>query len=320
MRFSVKPVLLLPPLAKRPIATYSCPADKREGRLARNIKIQSGQINIALHPHDAGTYRSFIRDLYKLKKPVHLRGERYGILSLIHRDESDDGYISGVITTFTRLEPDGTWFDTDTLSEANTNKLSEINIPDHLYPNSAAFFFSFHIPTHRLHFQSYSKGKVLSVNYVLTLFEALANELSILSKYGKAKITAVQSEAGLRTLFAIPHIRRVRIIIQRPNPDVFGDDFESDIERELEKSNSRKVVIEFEAEAGKSIVPTASIMSASEAALENGKVEVSGRDENGRVEKSSEKFPRMTQSRYDPDIQSEEQAFRELIRKGAVRA
>lgn len=281
--------------------------------MARRIKIASGVLNIALHPHSPEVYRHFILDAFELKKPVRLRGDRYGIISLVHRQKSEDGYISGVITTFTRLDPEGSWFDTTRMSEASSNQLSQISIPDHLYPNASAFYFSFNLTSHRLYFQTYSKGKSLSVNQALELFTQLARDTSMLAKYPRPKITAVQSEAALSTMFAIPRIKRVKITINRPNPDVFGDDFESDIERELDESNSRKVVIEFEAESGESIAPTPGIRRASEAALENGRVEVSGRDENGRVEKSSEGFHRILQDRFDPDVQSEEQAFRSLI-------
>ncbi len=286
--------------------------------MARKIKISSGVLNIALHPHSVDIYRSFILDAFSLKKPVRLRGDRYGILSLVHRQQSDDGFTSGVITTFTRLDPDGAWFDTSQMTEANSAQLSQINIPDHLYPNAAAFYFSFDLKAHRLYFQTYSKGKVLSVNQAVELFWGLSQDTSMLAKYPRPKITAVQSEAGLTTLFAIPRIKRVRITINRPNPDVFGDDFESDIERELEESNSRKVIFEFEAEAGESIVPTPGIRKASEAALDNGRVEVSGRDDNGRVEKSSDGFHRILQDKFDPDAQTEEQAFRRLIGRRAV--
>lgn len=286
--------------------------------MARQIKIASGVLNIALHPHSPDIYASFILDAFALKKPVQLRGDRYGILSLVHRQRSDDNFISGVITTFTRLDADSSWFDTSKLSEANSAQLSQIQIPDNLFPNAASFYFSFDLSKHRLYFQTYSKGKVLSVNQAVTLFWGLSQDTAMLAKYPRPKITAVQSEAGLSTLFAIPRIKRVRITINRPNPDVFGDDFESAIERELENSNSRKVVFEFEAEAGESILPTPGIRKASEAALDNGRVEVSGRDENGRVEKSSDGFHRILQDKYDPEVQTEEQAFRGLIGRRAA--
>lgn len=286
--------------------------------MARQIKIASGVLNIALHPHSADIYRSFVLDAYALKKPIQLRGERYGILSLVQRQRSADGFLSGIITTFTRLDPDGSWFDAARLTEANSNQLSQIQIPDNLYPNAASFYFSFDLEKHRLYFQTYSKGKVLSVNQAVTLFWELSQDLSMLATYPRPKITAVQSEAGLNTMFSIPRIKRVRITINRPNPDVFGDNFESDIEKELDDSNSRKVIIEFEAEPGESIAPTPGIRRASEAALDNGRVEVSGRDANGRVEKSSDGFHRILQDKYDPDTQTEEQAFRGLIGRQAA--
>jgi hypothetical protein len=285
--------------------------------MARQIKVSSGLLNIALHPHSPDIYASFIDALFALKRPVRLRGDRYGIISLVHRDRSDDGFVSGVITTFIRLDMDGNWFDADRLTDATDSQINKINIPDNLYPNAAAFYFSFDIEKHRLYFQTYSHGKNLSTGQAFKLFSELAEDMRIQAIFGRPKISVVQSHNGLSTLFALPRINEIRIAIQRPNPDVFDDDFEREIEEELAASHSREVTISFRAEPGQSVIPTASIRRASEAALDNGRVTVRGRDENGAVERSTDEFPRILQARYDPDVESEDQAFRQLVRRGS---
>src|SRR3546814_11963357 len=78
--------------------------------MARRIKVASGMLNIRLHPHTPQLYAEFLEDVYKLRKAVHLRGDRYGMISLLNRTEASEGILSGIVTTFLSIDFDGTWF------------------------------------------------------------------------------------------------------------------------------------------------------------------------------------------------------------------
>lgn len=235
------------------------------------------------------------------------------MLTLIDRSDRREGFITGIITTFLKIEFEGRWFDTSGLKDATQSQVSQVHIPANLHPNAASFYFDFDTIEHRLYFQTYSDGKVLTVNQALSLFEGLADNLNITAKYGLAKISVVQSKAGLDALFNLPVIREVKITIKQPNPDIFADDFEAKIEAHLAQANSQKVTIAYEAEPGQSVSPTREIREISEVALENGRVEVRGRDEKGAVVKSTEQQPKILQDKYDPDEISERDAFRRLV-------
>lgn len=130
--------------------------------------------------------------------------------------------------------------------------------------------------------------------------------------FGEAKITIVQSKAGLGTLFSLPVIKRVTIVLQKPNADIFDDDFDENIETYLEELNSKKLTLVLEAEAGKSIEPKPQLRRVGESALEHGFVKVDGRDAQGATSRSTEEFPRELHDKYDPDAENEGQAFRRL--------
>ena len=161
---------------------------------------------------------------------------------------------------------------------------------------------------HRIYFQPYSSGKVFSDNSALTLFSKLADNLAIRQKYGDVQLTVVQSKEALDRIFSLPTIKSISITIQKPNADIFADDFEEQIEAHLLQTHSKKVTISYEAEPGGSVVPTAEIRTISSVALENGNVEVKGRDESGAVSLSSNDHPKVIQDKYDPDTMSESQA------------
>lgn len=284
--------------------------------MARRIKISAGVLNIRLHPHTPERYAEFLNDIYALKKPVKLRGDRHGMISLLNRSESENGIFTGVITTFLDIEFDGTWFNTDELKEATDEQISEVAIPENLHPNAASFYFEFNTNNHKIYFQTYSAGKVLSEKSALSLFQGLSSNLKISQKYGDAKITVVQSKEGLEKIFSIPVIKEITITIVKPNADIFADDFESQIESHLAGAHSKKLTISYEADAGSSVVPTDEIKAISAVALENGSVKVNGRDDSGAVKRSTDDHPMQYQDKYDPDAMTENQAFRSIIPQG----
>ncbi|RKF23430.1 DUF4747 family protein [Altericroceibacterium spongiae] len=284
--------------------------------MARKIKISAGVLNIRLHPHTPERYAEFLHDVYKLKKPVKLRGDRHAMISLLNRSEADDGIFTGVITTFLDIDFDGTWFNTAELKEATDEQVSKVTIPENLHPNSAQFYFQFDANKHKLYFQTYSSGKVLSEKSALSLFQGLSDDLGISQKYGDAKITVIQSKEGLAKIFAIPVIKEIKITIVKPNADIFADDFEAQIEAHLAGAHSKKLTISYEAESGSSVTPTDEIKAISAVALENGNVKVNGRDDSGAVKRSTDDHPMQYQDKYDPDAMSENQAFRSIIPQG----
>jgi Domain of unknown function (DUF4747) len=281
--------------------------------MARRIKVASGILNIRLHPHTPARYAEFLEAIYKLRKPVPLRGDRYGMISLLNRAEAGSGVLMGVITTFLNIDFDGEWFNTSDLKEATDEQISEVSIPENLHPNAASFFFEFHTGSHKLYFETYSRGKALSPNQARALFSGLADDLKITGQFGSAKITVVQSKDGLDALFKLPVIKEIKITIYKPNADIFADDFEEQIEAHLEQAHSQRVTLSYEAEPGDSLVPTDEIKAVSAVALENGVVAVRGRSLQGAVTRSTDDLPEVLQGKYDPDEVSEQEAFRRLL-------
>ena len=281
--------------------------------MARKIKVSVGIVNIRLHPHSPEIYSNFIHDVYRLKLPVNIHGDRYAMISMLDRSGEDSNEISGIITTFTRIETDGAWFDAENLKEATDNQVSQVSIPDNLFPNSAAFYFLLDTKEHRIYVQQYSKGKQITSNSLLAFFRKIADNLEILAKYNSAKVSIVQSTVGLEALFNLKKINEIKITILKPNSDIFADDFEAKVEAHLAETHAQKLVLTYDAEPGQSIVANKEIRAVSGAALENGNVQVRGRDETGAVTRSTEEFPKILQDTYDPDEISEKEAFRRIV-------
>lgn len=283
--------------------------------MARQIKVSGGILNVRLHPHPDRTYANFIERLYRLKQAIRVRGDRHAMLSLLNRSEQDDGIYTGLITTFTKIDTSEPWFDASELKEASDNQVSQVSIPENLYPNAATFNFLFDIATHRIYIQTYSQGKVLSINSAFTFFERLSDNLSITRDFGATKITIVQSKVGLDNVFSLSVIKRVIIVIDKPNADIFDDDFDENVEEYLEQLNSKRLTVILEAESGKSIPATPELRRLGESALEHGSVRSEGRDAKGTTKRSTENFPKPLHDKYDPDEVTEKVAFRKLTGK-----
>lgn len=281
--------------------------------MARKIKVSAGCLNIRLHPHDDKIYAGWLRKIFSRRVTGTVHGDRKGIISTLNRADLNRGILSGTITTFVQIDHGANWFDSDELSNASEDQISTIVIPRNLHPNSAAFLFEFDLVAHKLYFQTYSGGRTLTPNSALRLFGGFASDLEVMKEYDSAKITVVQSKSSLQTLFGLKKINEIVITIEKPNADIFDDDFEDKVEAHMNGAHSRELQIRYKADTGASLVPTAEIRKISQVACDNGRVDVLGRNARGAVHLSSASYPQILQDTYDPEEKSENQAFRDLL-------
>jgi hypothetical protein len=281
--------------------------------MARKIKVSASSLNVRLHPHSPELYLRWLETIYRKKLIAPVYGDRHGMLSLLDRSQSDQAIFSGVITTFVKFEKDGDWFNSENLEDATQADVSQISIPQNLHYNPAQFYFKLYANQHKLFFQTYSKGKTLTPMSAQKFFSHLAANLEIMGEFGEAQISIVQDKATLDKMFSIPRIKEISITILKPNTDIFDDDFERNIEGHLAETRSRAMTVTYRADVNGSIEPDDDIKKISRVALDNGSVKVSGRDERGAVNLNSESFPEELHDRYDPEQQSERNAFFRLL-------
>lgn len=283
--------------------------------MARPVKIAAGILNVRLHPHPDGIYREFIEALFGLRKPVRVHGDRWAMISLINRNAAVDGVVTGLITTFTKIDLDQPWFDAANLSEASDEIVASIELPENVYPNASSFNFLFDTVNHKMYIQTYSRGKTFSIRLADKLIHFLSDDLRITRVFGQASIDIVQSSAGLERIFALPVLKRLTFVIQKPNADVFDEDFDERIEAYLAETRTKQMRIEFQADQGQSIQPNESLRRVGEVALENGSVVGEGRDQDGKATRSTKEFPREMTGSFDPDSEQENLAFRALVNR-----
>ncbi|WP_294282247.1 DUF4747 family protein [uncultured Sphingomonas sp.] len=282
--------------------------------MARQLKAEVGGLNIRLHPHDPQRYRDLFASLFKLKKIVPIYGDRSGLITSLQRISHDAMYIEGVITTFLDLDLKGDWFNTDTMEEASDNDREKINVPEYLRPNIRTFFFSFDVENHELIFEHYGNGHRFSHQSAFNFFENLVHDSNIMEKYGDVKISIIQSKGSIDRIFSIPRITDIEIYIERPNSDLWGDDFEEQAEDHLGDKNARSMTVIYKSEKGSGIHRDEDLERLIRASIRNGKTVAKGYGNNGHEVVNTGRYPKIVQDKFDQDAFSSSEMFRRLAR------
>ncbi|AUN33605.1 DUF4747 family protein [Niveispirillum cyanobacteriorum] len=281
----------------------------------RELKLAVGGLNIRLHPHSPEIYDLYIQALYNARTPVRIRGDRFAMITRIDRREVHNNLIKGTIRTFTKIDPNGQWFDEESLDDAKPDLLKQIKIPPTVHPNSASFRFSMNTKNHMLVFENYVDGRQLTPNSAEIIFRRLSELTAIVRKFGHAKITIKQDQSSLERIFDLQRIKSVKFVLEKPNPDIWSDDLEQQVEAHLDAANASRIEIVYKASSGESIEKTDSMDQLGRAALVNGAVEALGYNENGHVKISTLDYPKIEQTKYDPETQSEEIVYDNLRRR-----
>ncbi len=280
--------------------------------MARRLKLEVGAINIRLHPHSEDLYRNLFQRLFELRRVANIRGDRSGLITSLGRSRTDSAYINGVITTFLEFDSDGKWFNTDTLEEASTNELRQINIPENLRPNSRSYLFRFDVENHEMIFEHYANGHRFSHSSALSFIKDLVADERISSEFGDVKATIVQSRGSIDRIFSISRITDIEIYIEKPNADLWGADFEEQAEEHLDDKNARSMTVSYKAEQGLGISRDEDLGRLIRASIRNGRTVAKGYGDSGHEVVTTDRFPKVVQDKYDEDEMSQPQMFESL--------
>ena len=281
--------------------------------MAKRQKMEVGGLNIRVHPHSEEIYRDLIHDLYALRAITKVHGDRHGLITSLDRRSRDVAQISGILTTFLELDSSGEWFNTETMKEASDNEVSSIVIPEFLRPNAKFFRFQFDIASHTLIFEHYSEGDVLTHSSALRYFRNLTSIPKITRRFGEVKVNTIQSRGSAERIFTIPRITDLDILIEKPNSDIWGEDFEEQAEEHLEEKNARSIRIAYKSERGQGIRRDDELNALIRASVNNGRSVAKGYGPQGHQIVSTDSFPRVEQEMYESD-EGPAQVFQRLAR------
>lgn len=282
--------------------------------MARERHIRVSGVNIRVHTkHEADEYVALWGALHRLRR-AHTRGANATMIGDMRRlGEAEDAAVFGYIYRFIDIDPSDPWFDIERHKKADAEDVAGVHIPAKLKPNLRQFPYIFDVKKHRLYFKSGGYGGGVSAGVVTSLVEGLVKAPKIIERFGEVDVTALTKRGAIETLLRWPEIRRIDVVLQRPNPGDFDDD-KNFYERLKRRNLKREEISYVKAKGAASITPDAEMQKIFKVAADNGVYRQTGVNPAGEVKSASSKeYPMQEVSTYDPDTQTETSAFQSFV-------
>jgi len=258
-------------------------------------KIEVGALNIVTTPHPRGIYRDLLRTV--ADKEVELWGSDRAKITQFQELEDRPDFLYGRILVWAEIDTEGQWLNKEKNVEATLEEKQIIAeaLPENYEPNFRSFYFIFIESRHRLVFETRNDlGQHLAPSRSQRIFERLFDRF-LPSDAPDVDVTPIPEDETLEKILRIPRLRRLEILLKRPNPDDVADDAER-VLAALERQGARSQTIELiKAPKKKSLAPDDDTKKLAKiAAAGNGSVTGEGKDDAGqRIFESTEMHPKL---------------------------
>lgn len=274
-------------------------------------------INIVTHPHSPEGYINLLKDVFRLRRSVPIKGAQHimiGELKSLSRNDEQAG-LFGRIYRFVKIDKDLPWFNIEKHDVATEDDLMALNIPENLRPNLETFDFVLRAKFHTLYLESKyfdsaaKRYKTLSVIYVAKMLSLLFSIPEVAKKYGEIQVTVLPAKGQLEKILGMKVLKSLEIKVRKPNADEFGA-VRRRVFARLEQNHARELVLRLRAEAGESIVLDPEMEDAARVAATDGLVRGKGVGNNGRsLDESTQAKPWKDLFEFDPDVESRQDAL-----------
>ena len=150
-----------------------------------------------------------------------IRADEYAMLASCVQIDPNEPLcgLMGEIHKYTEIS--GDWENVVVRKPATDEDLQLIKIPQHLKPNRETFRYFLFPKEHRFVFQMSGPKRSISHNGALKLLTGLLFHETIKKKFPNISISinVEQEPKALEDIFKIPHLNRLFIHVERPNPD-----------------------------------------------------------------------------------------------------
>jgi hypothetical protein len=257
-------------------------------------RIEVGALNIVASPHPQGIYRRILSEV--ANKEVHLWGSDMAKITQFQELEDRPNLLYGRILVWAEIDIDGKWLNKKKNVEATLAEKKKIAdaIPPDFEPNFRSFNYVLIEEKHRLVVEYRNElGQSFGPSRAERLFERLFKEY-LPNDAPDVDVTVIPEEESLDKIFAIPRLRRLEILLKRPNPDDVAEAANRVLSR-LTGQGARSQKIELvKAAKKKTLTPDGETKALAELAALNGNVTGEGKDDEGKpVYESTDKHPKV---------------------------
>ncbi|MGB0507054.1 MAG: DUF4747 family protein [Pikeienuella sp.] len=256
-------------------------------------------VNVTAHPHPEGVYERIFRAAADAKNGVRFYSNNFAMISPVSKVKDD--VFTGSIGIWIEIDETSNVIKKESMEESLLAD-SDVRIPPEIGLDSKKFLFSFNVKTHTLYVEmSNAEKKTISPKRVAKAFDevlsdTLPEEVEELAIQPKPEIDSIDR------IFNLAAIKKVKIRIERPNPDDLSKDKKKVLE-ELNMMNAKSQTIEMSKAAGRpTLVLTSDMKVVSQVAAENGYVKVEGKDVEGtKQSRSTNQYPRIIEKQIIGD-------------------
>lgn len=271
--------------------------------MGRKLSVDYSALNIRVHPHPTQqVYVDLFMAAYEKNRQIPLGGHTSAKLSGLwpmNEDKPLDGLV-GEITKYNNIDPDS-WVNIETGKHAEQDELDEINIPRDLKPNGKQFYFIFFPREHILISEARDKDGAFGPKLQAKFFKFLFSPKDIIEQFTAIDITIFPDESTLNQILNSKTLKRLDLIIYRPNPHDF-EDFEQGILEEMEQQNAKMFEKKLVAQDKHFLQPSDTTKNQIRVAAHNGKVVYTDVDPKTGLtnkDKSTDETPFIERDRYD---------------------
>jgi hypothetical protein len=250
------------------------------GKMSR-YHVVFGALNVVAHPHPEGIYVSLLTRASEWE--VRLWGADYGSVTAPKEWDKDPNIYLGRVLLWTRINRSGQWYDKKKKQKASEEDKKKIVLPDEFEPNFRNFNYALNVKKHLLIVEHQNEwGERFGPQRAERLFSLLFSADVLGDDIPDVSITAIPEAASVTNILALPKLRRLAIHLRRPNPDDLTDDYARILEEMEQEKLKAKDIILHKAPGAPSLTPNKVTQLYAQVAAENGYVEATWRDEDGK--------------------------------------
>ncbi|MGA8170008.1 MAG: DUF4747 family protein [Methylocystis sp.] len=208
--------------------------------MASTSKIFVAALNVTASPHPEGTYRRLLEAA--ANHEIHLTGHDFAKLTPPDIPGKDQNIVTGRICVWTEIEKKEDWFNKKTNAAATDKDKESIVIPDILAPNFKYFLYAMDLARHVIVFEA--KNEVRSSfnpKRARKFFDDLLNSLG--GDFPDVDVTVIPEEGSVEKILSLPRLRRLKIVVTRPNGEDLTDEFAA-VMAEMNEENAKMLTRE----------------------------------------------------------------------------
>jgi hypothetical protein len=262
------------------------------GTMATTTYLEVAALNIVATPHPEGIYVSLLEAI--AGEEFLLGGSDRAKITAPTEFEHPKGFYHGQVFVWAHIDTDQKWLNTEKDVAATDEEMEALEkaLPDNLEPNFRYFTYVLDVEEHILLLEVKNEnGSRFSPKRAERMFSYLFDAIP---EGPGIDITVIPEDETLAKILAIPRLRKLEILVKRPNADDIGDDFNRIMASMQEEGAKSWKIEKVKAAKEKTLKPNEETKKIAAVASTNGHVSGEGTNESGEpVFESTEEHPKI---------------------------